>query len=140
MSRLQIAAEEIRRARPTGANLAWAVRRMMSVAAGHADRPEAAAAALLAEARRIHDEDQHANAAIGRFGAELLPAGGAVLTHCNTGALATGGGGTALGVITTAWEQGKLSHVYATETRPLLQGARLTAWMPRCCPTRRRAP
>ena len=128
MSRLQIAAEEIRRARPTGANLAWAVRRMMRVATEHASRPEAAAEALVAEARRIHDEDQHANAAIGRLGAELLPDGGAVLTHCNTGALATGGGGTALGVITTAWERGKLSHVYATETRPLLQGARLTAW------------
>jgi methylthioribose-1-phosphate isomerase len=128
MSRLRTAADEIRCARPTGANLAWAVRRMMSVAAYHADRPEAAVDVLITEARRIHDEDQDANAAIGRLGAELLPAGGAVLTHCNTGALATGGGGTALGVITTAWDRGKLAHVYATETRPLLQGARLTAW------------
>ena len=128
MVSLREAVGEIRHARPTGANLEWAVGRMMSVAAGDADRPEAAVAALASEAQRIHAEDQEANAAIGRLGADLLPAGGAVLTHCNTGALATGGGGTALGVITTAWEQGKLAHVYATETRPLLQGARLTAW------------
>ena len=128
MSSLRMAVDQIRRARPTGANLEWAVGRMMSVATEYADRPEAAAAALVSEAQRIHAVDHEANAAIGRLGADLLPAGGAVLTHCNTGALATGGGGTALGVITTAWEQGKLAHVYATETRPLLQGARLTAW------------
>ena len=128
ISSLQRAAGEIRRARPTGVNLEWAVRRMMRLAASHANRPDAAIAALIKEATRIHAEDQEANEAIGRLGAELLPAGDAVLTHCNTGALATGGGGTALGVVTTAWERGKLAHVYATETRPLLQGARLTAW------------
>ncbi len=126
--RLRTAADQIRRARPTGANLDWAVRRMMNVAAEHASRPEAAADALVAEAQRIQAEDQDANAAIGRLGAELLPTEASVLTHCNTGSLATGGGGTALGVITTAWSQGKLARVYATETRPLLQGARLTAW------------
>ncbi len=127
-SSLRAAAEEIRRARPTGANLEWAVGRMMGVAEERADRPEDAAEALIEEAARIHAEDRDANEAIGRLGADLLPAGSAALTHCNTGSLATGGGGTALGVITTAWEQRKLSHVYATETRPLLQGARLTAW------------
>ena len=82
---------------------------------------------LLTEARVIHDEDRQRCAAIGRHGANVLPAGG-VLTHCNTGALATGGDGTALAVITTAWEQGRRFDVFADETRPLLQGARLTAW------------
>ena len=84
-------------------------------------------ATLLAEARAIHDEDRELCAAIGRHGAAILPAGD-ILTHCNTGALATGGDGTALSVITTAWEQGRRFEVFADETRPLFQGARLTAW------------
>ena len=121
--RLRAAAAEIADARPTGANLAWAVRRMM--AAAERDRsPET----LAAEAARIQDEDEAANLSIGRYGADLMPSGGNVMTHCNAGALATGGYGTALGVIKTAWADGKIGHVFATETRPLLQGARLTAW------------
>jgi methylthioribose-1-phosphate isomerase len=84
--------------------------------------------ALLAEAKRIHEEDVEANERIGRYGAELLPDNAVVLTHCNAGALATGGYGTALGVIRATWEAGKLKKVLVDETRPLLQGARLTAW------------
>ncbi|MBM3934192.1 MAG: S-methyl-5-thioribose-1-phosphate isomerase [SAR202 cluster bacterium] len=125
--RLKAAADVIANARPTGANLAWAVRRMMA----HAHvvtSPSSAEKQLLAEALRIHEEDEKANRRMGKLGADLLPQGAGVLTHCNTGALATGGHGTALGVIRSAWEAGKLGHVYATETRPLLQGARLTAW------------
>ena len=121
--RLRAAAAEIADARPTGANLAWAVRRMM--AAAERDRSPKA---LAAEAARIQDEDEAANLSIGRYGADLMPSGGNVMTHCNAGALATGGYGTALGVIKTAWADGKIGHVFVTETRPLLQGARLTAW------------
>ena len=127
ISRLEMAADHIRSARPTGANLAWAVRRMM-VAARKASSPQCACDDLVAEAVRIQAEDEEANHRIGKLGAELVPYGSSVLTHCNAGALATGGYGTALGVIRTAWAQGRISHVFATETRPLLQGARLTAW------------
>src|SRR5205823_1427759 len=84
--------------------------------------------ALIEEAQRMHAEDIAANQAMGRHGATLMPASGGVLTHCNAGALATCGYGTALGVIRAAVEQGKKIHVYADETRPLLQGSRLTAW------------
>ena len=83
---------------------------------------------LLDEALRIHAEDAQMCAAIGKFGAMLVPDPSTILTHCNTGALATGGEGTAQSIITTAFEQGKHVSVYADETRPLLQGARLTAW------------
>jgi methylthioribose-1-phosphate isomerase len=116
-------------ARPTAVNLRWAVERTLGVLATLPDESDAAAlgAALLAEARSIHEEDRRLCAAIGRHGAAILPEGG-VLTHCNTGALATGGDGTALAVITTAWEQGRRFDVFADETRPLFQGARLTAW------------
>lgn len=86
------------------------------------------AAALEAEARSIQEEDLAMCLRMAEHGAALLPAGARVLTHCNTGALATGGHGTALGVIRTAWRQGRLRHVWVDETRPLLQGARLTAW------------
>ena len=127
MSALEKAAQEIARARPTGANLEWAVQRMLGVAESAATI-EDAVTNLTAEAIRIHQEDQEANLKMGDYGAELIPKGSAVLTHCNTGALATGGYGTALGVIRTAWAQGRISRVFATETRPLLQGARLTAW------------
>ena len=121
--------EELASARPTAVNLRWAVERSLGkLAALAADAPAAALAqALLAEARAIHAEDERLCAAIGRHGAAVLPAGN-VLTHCNTGALATGGIGTALGVITTAWERGRRFEVFADETRPLFQGARLTAW------------
>ena len=121
--------EQLATARPTAVNLRWAVARCLAVldTLPEAAPPTAVAAALLAEARAIHDEDRRLCAAIGRHGAPLLPDGG-VLTHCNTGALATGGDGTALAVITTAWEQGRRLEVFADETRPLFQGARLTAW------------
>jgi methylthioribose-1-phosphate isomerase len=121
---LRQAAAELRATRPTAANLAWALDRMLHLAEGATDIP----AALESEAIRIHQEDIAACRRIGANGAALLPAGVSLLTHCNTGSLATGGYGTALGVVRAAWEQGKLRHVYATETRPLLQGARLTAW------------
>ncbi len=126
-SQLGIAAEQIAGARPTAVNLAWAVRRTLQ-AAQEASSPGVALERLLAEARDIETEDLAANLRIGALGAELIPRGSTVLTHCNTGALATAGYGTALGVIRTAWAQGKVVDVIATETRPLLQGARLTAW------------
>ena len=127
MAGLEMAAAEIKEARPTGANLAWAVERMMGVAR-RAVSAEDAVAGLIAEAIKIQDEDEESNRRMGRFGADLIPEDSAVLTHCNTGALATGGYGTALGVIRTAWADGRISRVFATETRPFLQGARLTAW------------
>lgn len=122
-------AEEIATARPTAVNLRWAVERSLSVLSTlpRESLPQLVAGVLLAEARGIHEEDRRLCAAIGRHGAAVLPEGG-VLTHCNTGALATGGDGTALAVITTAWEQGKRLEIFADETRPLLQGGRLTAW------------
>jgi len=113
-------------ARPTAVNLAWAIARMMRCAAALAEGDPTAA--LLAEARAIHDEDIAANRRMGELGAALIEGPCGVLTHCNTGSLATGGYGTALGVIRSAYRAGKLSEVYADETRPWLQGARLTAW------------
>ena len=127
MSRLRAAAEELRATRPTAVNLAWALERALRAAEAAAD-PATAIDAVEAEARRIHEEDIEGGRRIGANGASLLAKGTTLLTHCNAGALATGGYGTALGVVRAAWEQGKLDRVYATETRPLLQGARLTAW------------
>jgi methylthioribose-1-phosphate isomerase len=115
----------LREARPTAVNLAWAVDRMERSMEGLDGDPREA---LLAEARRIHAEDVAANRRMGALGAELMEARGPVLTHCNTGSLATGGYGTALGVIRSAWAAGRVERVYADETRPWLQGARLTAW------------
>ena len=112
-------------ARPTAVNLVWALARMQRCLAAAGSNP---VAALLDEARRIHAEDIAANQRMGESGAALISKGSAVLTHCNAGALATGGYGTALGVIRSAWTAGKLRQVYAGETRPWLQGARLTAW------------
>jgi methylthioribose-1-phosphate isomerase len=117
------------RTRPTAVNLAWALERMRRVAreaASHA--PAERLARLAAEARAIHREDVAACRAIGRVGAARVPDGATVLTHCNAGALATGGYGTALGVVRAAREAGKRVRVIACETRPVLQGARLTAW------------
>ena len=111
--------------RPTAVNLFWAINRMERIIKGIAGDP---VPRLLEEAHVILDEDIAANKTMGEKGASLIEPGSGVLTHCNTGSLATGGFGTALGVIRTAWAQGKLSEVYATETRPWLQGARLTAW------------
>lgn len=118
------AAEQLRTARPTAINLAWAVDRVMARL-----RREGYAAELAAEeAGRLADEDQHSCWRIGEAGATLMPVEGGVLTHCNTGALATAGIGTAAGVIRRAVARGHRLRVYATETRPYLQGARLTAW------------
>jgi methylthioribose-1-phosphate isomerase len=115
--------------RPTAVNLFWAIRRMREKFELLRVRPlPQIKQALIKEAQRMHAEDIAANQAMGRFGATLMPANGGVLTHCNAGALATCGYGTALGVIRAAIEQGKKIHVYADETRPFLQGSRLTAW------------
>jgi len=111
--------------RPTAVNLFWALARMQKQIDALNGDP---VMALLMEAKAIHDEDIAANRKIGEFGASLIEAGSSVLTHCNAGALATGGYGTALGVIRSAHHQTKISQVYADETRPWLQGARLTAW------------
>jgi methylthioribose-1-phosphate isomerase len=115
--------------RPTAVNLFWAIERMKILALSLEGRPmEEIRARLIEEARRIHAEDIAINRAIGANGAPLIPDGKHVLTHCNAGALATAGYGTALGVIRAAVEAGKKIAVYAGETRPFLQGARLTAW------------
>jgi methylthioribose-1-phosphate isomerase len=121
--------EIIRQTRPTAVNLFWAIRRMQEKFETLRVRPVAQVKqALVEESKRMHAEDIAANQAMGRHGAALMPASGGVLTHCNAGALATAGYGTALGVIRAAVEQGKKIHVYADETRPFLQGSRLTAW------------
>lgn len=121
--------DTIGKTRPTAVNLFWAIRRMQEKFERVRVRPVAQVKqALVEEAQRMHAEDIAANQAMGRHGATLMPASGGVLTHCNAGALATAGYGTALGVIRAAVEQGKKIHVYADETRPFLQGSRLTAW------------
>lgn len=128
-------AETLARTRPTAVNLFWAVDRMRRVFEEALVRQESEAAAIAAvklrleeEAKRILAEDIAINEAMGRYGAALLPESATVLTHCNAGALATGGYGTALGVIRAAVSAGKKIQVFADETRPFLQGARLTAW------------
>jgi methylthioribose-1-phosphate isomerase len=120
------AADEIKNARPTAVNLAWAVDRVQSTIL---DLPEhLRSITAWEEADKIHREDVELCRRIGVNGAKLLKDGDRILTHCNTGVLATGGIGTALGVIYTSRDQGRTHHVYVDETRPLLQGARLTAW------------
>jgi methylthioribose-1-phosphate isomerase len=115
--------------RPTAVNLFWAIERMRKVYnQARAQGRDTLCARLEQEAIKIHDEDIAANRRMGRYGAILIPKGATVLTHCNAGALATAGYGTALGVIRAAWEQGKDISVFVPETRPFLQGARLTAW------------
>ncbi len=120
-AQLRRVAAMLQKARPTAVNLAWAVRRISL-------KLEAGADALLAEAHAIRDEDEAACRRMGALGAPLLPRGATVLTHCNAGALATAGYGTALGVIRAATEAGNPVKVLAGETRPFFQGARLTAW------------
>jgi methylthioribose-1-phosphate isomerase len=121
--------ELVRTTRPTAVNLFWAIRRMQGKFESQKLRPlPQLKQALIEEAQRMFAEDIAANQAMGRLGATLMPATGGVLTHCNAGALATCGYGTALGVIRSAVEQGKKIQVYADETRPFLQGSRLTAW------------
>ncbi|MGH8534429.1 MAG: S-methyl-5-thioribose-1-phosphate isomerase, partial [Gammaproteobacteria bacterium] len=117
--------ESLRAARPTAVNLGWAIERMR---AGFPEGPRDPEPALLAEAKAIHDEDIAANWRMGAIGAAFLKPGARVLTHCNAGSLATGGYGTALGVIRSAYACRKIAQVHANETRPWLQGARLTAW------------
>lgn len=123
------AAATLAATRPTAVNLFWAVERMRavldeSIGTGSEDTAER----LLAEATRMLSEDERCNRAMGQHGAALIPDGANILTHCNAGALATGAFGTALGVIQAAHQSGKRLHVWVDETRPLLQGARLTAW------------
>ena len=121
--------ELISKTRPTAVNLFWAIRRMQEKFERIRIHPiPQIRQALIEEAQRMHAEDIAANQSMGRHGATLMPSSGGVLTHCNAGALATAGYGTALGVIRAAVEQGKKIHVYADETRPFLQGSRLTAW------------
>ena len=122
-------ADLIGKTRPTAVNLFWAIGRMKDKFEYLRMRPvPQIKEALIEESQRMHAEDIAANQAMGRHGATLMPSSGGVLTHCNAGALATAGYGTALGVIRAAVEQGKKIHVYADETRPFLQGSRLTAW------------
>lgn len=115
---LKAAHDVLMESRPTAVNLRWALERLAPLGAD----------AIEAEARRIHEEDIGINQAIGDAGAALLPEGARVYHHCNTGTLATGGWGTALGIIRSAWRDGRLAHVWVGETRPYLQGARLTAY------------
>jgi methylthioribose-1-phosphate isomerase len=119
------ASKRLAATRPTAVNLFWALRQMEKVFTEGEGDPFLR---LLAEARRIHDEDIACNRSLGRHGQSLLPGDATVITHCNAGALATGGYGTALGVFRAAREAGKRVTVFADETRPRLQGARLTAW------------
>lgn len=125
--RLREVVAYLKTSRPTAVNLFWALERVLKVA--EPNQPSGAVVErLLQEARAIREEDAAMCRAMGRIGAELINDQDGVLTHCNTGGLATAEYGTALSVIVTAWEQGKKIHVFADETRPLLQGARLTAW------------
>lgn len=115
----------LRASRPTAVNLMWALDVMGAACAAIEDQPFAP---MLALAQRLHAEDLAANRTMGDLGAALIAHGSGVLTHCNAGALATAGHGTALGVIRSGWRDGRITSVYAGETRPWLQGARLTAW------------
>ncbi len=118
--------ERLADSRPTAVNLFWAIRRMRT-RIEELDRSDPTSA-LLSEARSIHDEDRAANRRIGELGAELIEGPTDIMTHCNAGALATGGYGTALGVVRSAFAAGKVRRVFADETRPWMQGSRLTAW------------
>jgi methylthioribose-1-phosphate isomerase len=130
-SELQEICEVLAKTRPTAVDLFWALERMKGrfaeLTAQSSDLPRIRQA-LIAEAQQIHLEKRAIDEAIGRFGAEFMPRDGQVMTQCNAGALATAGIGTALGVIRVAIEQGRKLHVLVPETRPYLQGARLTAW------------
>lgn len=129
VSDLQGHAEQLRAARPTAVNLAWALDRLLRIAdSGEFNNVDDLRAVLLQAAQQIADEDVAINSRIGAIGARLVNEGATVLHHCNTGALATVDYGTALGVIRAAFEQGKALHVLLDETRPRLQGSRLSAW------------
>ncbi|MGC9363996.1 MAG: S-methyl-5-thioribose-1-phosphate isomerase [Fidelibacterota bacterium] len=129
MEKLNEISDILNGTRPTAVNLAWAIRRMKSVADKNRNRPTTEIwESLLRECQSIHAEDIQMCQAIGQNGQRLIPDNAQIITHCNTGGLATGGLGTALGIIMTAHNAGKRVHVFVDETRPLLQGARLTAW------------
>ncbi|MDD4237717.1 MAG: S-methyl-5-thioribose-1-phosphate isomerase [Desulfotomaculaceae bacterium] len=129
IDRVREAAVELAATRPTAVNLCWAVERVMRrLISTQSDDPGVLRHAVLDEAHAIRREDESGNRRMGEFGRELIPQGARILTHCNAGALATAGYGTALGVIRAARAEGKDISVFAGETRPLLQGARLTAW------------
>ena len=125
---LNLAAQALHDARPTAANLDWGLQRVLACLEGQEGSPEVLRIAILEQARRIADDDVAINHRMARHGAALIDDGDTLLHHCNTGALATVDWGTALGVIRMAHEQGKRLHVLVDETRPRLQGARLTAW------------
>ncbi|HRK87932.1 MAG TPA: S-methyl-5-thioribose-1-phosphate isomerase, partial [Anaerolineales bacterium] len=125
---LQAAANTLKASRPTAVNLAWAVDRVLRVALSVTSSADDLRQSVLEEAQRIADEDVEINKRMADYGAALINDGDTVIHHCNTGALATVDWGTALGVIRTAHEQGKRVRVLVDETRPRLQGARLTAW------------
>jgi methylthioribose-1-phosphate isomerase len=128
ISDLEKASKALRETRPTAVNLFWAIDRILNKAMEFSGNAKDLAVFVIEEAKKIADEDAAANRLIGKYGAELINEGEVILTHCNAGALATVEYGTALGVIRAAWEQGKEIEVIATETRPKLQGARLTAY------------
>ncbi|MCL2643331.1 MAG: S-methyl-5-thioribose-1-phosphate isomerase [Candidatus Bathyarchaeota archaeon] len=125
---LEAASAIIKQQRPTAVNLFWATDRVLNMARAYRGDVEGLRVAVVVEAQRIADEDAAQNYAIGKYGAELIVDGDTILTHCNAGELATVEYGTALGVIRAAWGQGKKIEVIADETRPLLQGARLTTF------------
>ncbi len=128
---LEKVAEELRHTRPTAVNLFWAIREMLKTAYGSGDNVATIKQQLLMTAQAIQEQDLYTCQQIGDRGLEVLPSSPeklTILTHCNAGALATAGYGTALGVIRSAWTAGRLERVYADETRPRLQGAKLTAW------------
>ena len=124
---LEASLETLAASRPTAVNLFWALDRMRGVLEAQGWTPQAIPA-LIREAEAIHREDIAMNRKMGKHGASLVPKGARILTHCNAGAIATGGYGTALGVVRAAHAAGHVAMVYCDETRPLLQGARLTAW------------
>ncbi|MGH7278162.1 MAG: S-methyl-5-thioribose-1-phosphate isomerase [Candidatus Rokuibacteriota bacterium] len=129
LSDLEVAIKGLAATRPTAVNLFWALDRMKRTAVAARDLPlDAVRARLLAEAQAVLEEDLAANRAMGDHGAVLVPPAARILTHCNAGALATAGYGTALGVIRSAHAQGKVALVWVDETRPVMQGSRLTAW------------
>jgi methylthioribose-1-phosphate isomerase len=128
LSDLETASATLKAARPTAVNLAWALDRIMAAVADFNGSPDALRQRVLQEAQRIADEDVEINKRMAAHGAALIEDGDTIIHHCNTGSLATVDWGTALGVIHTAWDQGKKIHVLVDETRPRLQGARLTAW------------
>jgi len=128
LGELEKAAQLLRQTRPTAVNLPWAIDRVLGRARLYRGNAHDLATHVIEEAQKIATEDSKANQLIGSYGADLILDGDAILTHCNAGELATVEHGTALGVITTAWGQGKKIEVYATETRPKMQGARLTMY------------